>query len=49
VHKIFIGKPEDNTHRSQGLGTDGNLTLKRIQRKGLETVDWIHLAQDGDR
>jgi hypothetical protein len=49
IHKILVGKPEGK----RPLGRPGhrreNNNNMEVKEMGWKSVDWIHLAQDGDQ
>jgi hypothetical protein len=49
VYKVLVGKPEGKRplERPRHRWEDG--IRKDLRKIGLGGVDWIHLAQDGDR
>jgi hypothetical protein len=48
-YKILVGKPEvKRPRRRPKLRLEDNIRMG-VREIGLEGVDWIHLAQDGDQ
>jgi hypothetical protein len=49
VYKVLVGKPEGmRPHARPRSGWEDNIKMD-LREIGLESVDWIHLAQDRDQ
>jgi hypothetical protein len=48
VYRALVGKSEGKRHLGDP-GVDGRIILRWISRKWDGGMDWIELAQDGDR
>jgi hypothetical protein len=48
AYKTLVGKPQGKGH-SEDLDVDGSIMLNDLMEVGFGGVDWIRLAQDGDR
>jgi len=49
AYRVLVGKPEKKRSLRRTICVDGRIILKWIFMKWNGGMDWIDLAQDGDR